>query len=101
LQDPANDLLLSAATVRELASKVGRKKLTLALPQREWVDRAVADLDLTILPVTVEHADRQASLPPRHKDPFDLLIAAQALVEAVDVMRSGAVFDAYGIPRVW
>jgi PIN domain nuclease of toxin-antitoxin system len=101
LQDPANDLLLSAATVWELAIKIGQKKLALSLPYRVWMEKAIADLGLALLPVTVEYAERQADLPPYHKDPFDRLIIAQALVEGVGVVCSDAAFDAYGIMRVW
>jgi PIN domain nuclease of toxin-antitoxin system len=101
LQDPANDLLLSAATVWELAIKVGQGKLKLSLPYRQWVDKAIADLGLTILPVTVEYADRQAGLPPHHKDPFDRLIIAQALVEGISVVCADPAFDAYGVTRIW
>src|SRR5947209_7203549 len=79
ITDPANELLLSAATVWELAIKTGQKKLTLSLPYKDWMNKAVADLALTILPVTVEYADRQANLPLHHKDPFDRLLIAQAL----------------------
>lgn len=101
LQDPANDLLLSAATVWELAIKIGQKKLTLSLPYRDWMTKAIADLTLTLLPVTVDYADRQANLPFHHKDPFDRLIIAQALVETVPVVCADAIFDAYGVSRVW
>jgi PIN domain nuclease of toxin-antitoxin system len=101
LQDPANDLLLSAATVWELAIKIGQGKLTLSLPYRQWMDKAIADLGLGILPITVEYAERQAGLPPYHKDPFDRLIIAQALVEGVPVVCADSAFDAYGITRLW
>jgi PIN domain nuclease of toxin-antitoxin system len=101
ITDPANDLLLSAATVWELAIKTGQKKLTLSLPYRQWMDKAIADLDLNILPVTVVYAERQANLPPHHKDPFDRLIIAQALVEGISVVCADPVFDAYGVKRLW
>jgi PIN domain nuclease of toxin-antitoxin system len=101
LQDPANDLLVSAATVWELAIKTGQKKLILSLPHRQWMDKAIADLDLSILPVTVAYAERQASLPTHHKDPFDRLIIAQALLEGIPVVCADAAFDAYGITRLW
>jgi PIN domain nuclease of toxin-antitoxin system len=101
LQDPANDLLLSAATVWELAIKVGQGKLKLSLPYRQWMEKAIADLELTILPVTVEYGERQSSLATHHKDPFDRLIIAQALVEGMGVVSSDTAFDAYGITRVW
>jgi len=48
MQDPANDLLLSAATIWELAIKVGHGKLTLSIPYRQWLEKAIADLGLDI-----------------------------------------------------
>lgn len=101
LQDPLNVLLVSAATVWELAIKTGVGKLSLSLPYRQWIERAIADLGLTILPVTVEYADRQAGLPMHHRDPFDRLLIAQALVEGIAVVCGDAVFDAYGVSRIW
>lgn len=101
LQDPANDLLLSAATVWELAIKIGTGKLTFSLPYRQWIDKAIADLQLAILPVTVEYAERLIALANHHKDPFDRLIIAQALVEGVSIVCADTVFDAYGVTRLW
>src|SRR4051794_36223863 len=94
LQDPANELLLSAATVWELAIKIGQKKLALSLPYRQWMDKAIADLELTLLPVTVEYAEKQAGLPFHHKDLFDQLIIAQALSDGIPVICVDPVFDA-------
>lgn len=101
LQDPANDLLLSAATIWEMAIKIGQGKLKLSLPYRAWMDKAIADLELTILPVTIEYAEQLASLPTHHKDPFDRLIIAQAMIEKIPVVCDDSIFDAYGITRVW
>jgi PIN domain nuclease of toxin-antitoxin system len=101
IPDPANELLVSAATVWEIAIKIGRGKLLLTLPFRQWMTQAIADLGLTVLPVTVDYADAQAGLPDHHRDPFDRMIIAQALVEAVSVVGHDAVFDAYGVTRVW
>ncbi|HEY7313956.1 MAG TPA: PIN domain-containing protein [Gemmataceae bacterium] len=64
-------------------------------------EKAIADLELAILPVTVEYAERQAGLPTHDKDPFDRLIIAQALAEKVQVVCADPAFDAYGITRVW
>jgi PIN domain nuclease of toxin-antitoxin system len=82
LQNPASALLVSAGTVWELSIKTSLGKQKLSLPFRAWVDRAVADLGLTVLAIAVDHAERQARLPFHHRDPFDRLLAAQALVEA-------------------
>lgn len=101
LEDLANSLMLSAATIWEIAIKVGVNKLTLSLPYRQWMTRAMNDLGVTILPVTVEYADVQAKLPSHHRDPFDRLLIAQAIVENVPLVSNDAIFDQYGISRVW
>jgi PIN domain nuclease of toxin-antitoxin system len=101
LQDPANDRLLSAATIWELAIKVGQRKITLTMPYRVWMDTAIADLKLKILPITVEYAERQSTLPPHHKDPFDRLLIAQALVDGIPIVSVDAAFDPYGVTRIW
>jgi PIN domain nuclease of toxin-antitoxin system len=99
--DPANDLLLSAASVWEVAIKVGLGKLALSLQYRQWMAKAIADLSLSILPITVEYADVQAGLPQHHRDPFDRLIVAQAISEAIPVISADPQLDAYGIIRIW
>ncbi len=101
IQDPANELFLSAGPLWELSIKVGLGKLSLTLPYRQWMLQAIADLDLAILPITVEHADVQATLPAHHRDPFDRLLAAQAKVEQLTVVSSDAVFEKYGVLRLW
>jgi PIN domain nuclease of toxin-antitoxin system len=101
LQDPANDRLLSAATIWELAIKFGQGKIALAMPYRQWMETAITDLKLNILPITVEYAERQAVLPPHHKDPFDRLMIAQALVEGIPIVSADVAFDPYGVTRIW
>jgi PIN domain nuclease of toxin-antitoxin system len=101
MQDPTNDRLLSAATIWELAIKVGQRKLVLSMPYGQWMVTAITDLKLTILPITVEYAERQSLLPPHHKDPFDRLLIAQALVDGTPIVSADVAFDAYGVSRIW
>jgi PIN domain nuclease of toxin-antitoxin system len=101
MQDPANDRLLSAATIWELAIKVGLGKIALSMPYRQWMETAINDLKLDVLPITVEYADRQSTLPPHHKDPFDRLMIAQALVDGIAVVSADVAFDPYGVTRLW
>jgi PIN domain nuclease of toxin-antitoxin system len=101
LKNTANQLLLSAGTLWELAIKVGQKKLSLSLPYRQWMTQAIADLGLSIVPITVDYADVQAGLPRHHGDPFDRLLVAQAVVEGVPIISADAQLDAYGITRIW
>lgn len=99
--DPTNDLLLSAGTIWEIAIKVGLAKPALSLSYRQWLELAMADFRVTILPVTVVYADVQAALPLHHRDPFDRLLIAQSLVENVPLVSRDDIFDQYGIARVW
>ena len=101
LQDSNNDRLLSAATIWELAIKVGQGKIALSMPYGQWMATAIADLKLEILPVTVEYAERQSALPPHHKDPFDRLMISQALVDGIAIVSSDVAFDSYGVTRIW
>ena len=101
ITNPSNDLLLSSGSIWEIAIKVGLKKLTLSLPFRAWIEKAIADLGLSILPITVEYADAQAVLPNHHRDPFDRLLLAQAQIESVPVVSADVTLDSYGIARIW
>jgi PIN domain nuclease of toxin-antitoxin system len=93
--------VLSAGTIWEIGIKVGLGKLSLSLPYRLWMDTAIADLDLELLPITVEYADVQAGLPGHHRDPFDRLLAAQALKDGLPLISADAIFDQYGVRRIW
>jgi PIN domain nuclease of toxin-antitoxin system len=99
--DPANDLLLSAGSIWEIAIKAGLKKLALSQPFRPWMEKAIADLGVVVVPITVEHADVQAGLPNHHRDPFDRLLVAQAQVEGLPIVSVDAILDQYGITRMW
>ena len=101
LQDPGNDLILSAGTIWEIAIKVGLGKLSLSMPYREWMNQAITDLGMAVLPITVEYADAQGNLPRHHGDPFDRLLVAQAQVENMALVSADSGFDPYGINRLW
>lgn len=101
LEDESNELLLSAGSLWEISIKVALGKLTLSLPLREWLIKAIADLNLELLPITVDHVERLRLMPFHHRDPFDRLLVAQALVESMPLVSSDAVLDVYGLSRLW
>ena len=101
LQDPSNDLLLSVGTIWEIAIKVGLGKLSLSMPYRQWMNQAITDMGMTVLPITVEYADVQGHLPKHHGDPFDRLLVAQAQVENMALVSADPGFDPYRINRLW
>ncbi len=80
---------------------MGLGKLNLSRPYRDWMTQALADLGANLLPITVAYADAQSGLPDHHRDPFDRLLVAQALVDGLSVVSADAAFDPYGVTRVW
>jgi PIN domain nuclease of toxin-antitoxin system len=101
ISDPANDLLLAPAQFGKSALRFGLGKLLLTQPFKVWINQAISDLHVTILPLTVEYVDVQSNLPKHHGDPFDRLIVAQAIVEQVSIISADVNLDAYGITRIW
>jgi PIN domain nuclease of toxin-antitoxin system len=88
--DSANDVFMSPASYWEIAIKVSIGKLVLHQPYEDFVDACVNRYGFVILPVEPRHTARVAALPfpPNHKDPFDRLIVAQALVEGMSVVSA-------------
>ncbi len=95
------DLLLSVASLWELAIKASIGKLKLAQPYNVFVPQQLADNDIEILPISLAHVEIISSLPFYHRDPFDRLIIAQAMIEQLPIVSIDATLDAYAIKRLW
>ena len=94
IQDPFNDVLVSATTVWEIAIKRALGKLEAPDGLVETTERAGFD----IVPVTGADAETAGALPRHHRDPFDRMLVAQAVrIGAVVVSRDRAFGD-YGVP---
>lgn len=65
------------------------------------VASAIADEAFHELPVTVAHGQLAGSLPGPHKDPFDRMLIAQALLDDLTLVSNEALFDRYGVTRLW
>lgn len=97
LSSSRNVVYLSAASAWELAIKSALGKIDLPEPVESYVPGRMARQGLTALPVTHAHALRVATLPAHHRDPFDRLLVAQALVERLPILTADAVFDRYDV----
>jgi PIN domain nuclease of toxin-antitoxin system len=97
IADPTNEPLVSAATVWELAIKRSLGKLTVPddLPAR------LPSEGFGWLPVSADHAWEVRRLPLHHRDPFDRLLVAQALVERIAVVTGDPRFSVYGVVARW
>lgn len=99
--DPGNDLLLSVATCWEIAIKVSLGKLKLSQPYAPFIEAALAAHQIELLPIDLRHVSRLSELPFHHRDPFDRLLAVQALEEKLQVVSIDTALDAYGVQRLW
>jgi PIN domain nuclease of toxin-antitoxin system len=96
----AERIYFSVASVWEIAIKRALAKLEMAVETRTFVETAVA-AGVRLLPVEPAHLYRLEELPWHHRDPFDRLLAAQALVEDLTFVGADGIFGRYGVRRVW
>jgi PIN domain nuclease of toxin-antitoxin system len=84
--DPSHEVWLSAASVWELVIKAQLGKIQLPLPVDQYVPSRLAALGNRLLPVYDTHALALLQLPAVHRDPFDRMLVAQALVEGMQLV---------------
>lgn len=92
-----NELLLSAASAWEIAIKYGLRKLRLPEPPGDLIPRLMTRTGITALPVHHRHALHVATLPARHRDPFDRLLVAQAQLEQLPILTADRSFGLYDV----
>ena len=96
-----NIIFVSAATAWEIATKVRNGRL----PQAEEMEREfLGDMDkagYTLLPVSVEEGLRAGRLLGEHRDPFDRMLAAQALAMDIPILSVDPKLDVFGVRRIW
>lgn len=95
------DLLLSTASLWEIAIKNGLGKIVLAQPFAEFIPTQLAENEIALLAITINHLAAIPGLPMHHRDPFDRLLIAQAITENLPIVSLDGKFDAYGIERLW
>ena len=101
ISDAKNTLLVSAASAWEISTKVRLGKLATATDLVAdfigYVDREGFEL----LSISGEHGIRAGLLPGPHRDPFDRMLIAQAQAENIPIVTNEAIFESYGVRRVW
>jgi PIN domain nuclease of toxin-antitoxin system len=96
-----NENLLSVASVWEMAIKHSTGKLNFGLPFMVFVEQQLSVNNIELLNINLDHIAVVATLPFHHRDPFDRLIIAQAIVGQLPILSADSVFDAYAIERFW
>ena len=95
LEDSANEVFYSAASLWEIVIKSSLRRNDFNVDVAV-LRPALADMGFEELPVSGAHAERLASLPPLHKDPFDRMLVAQSLAEPLVLLTNDAVLGRYG-----
>jgi PIN domain nuclease of toxin-antitoxin system len=100
LTNGSHEIVISIATPWELAIKTGIGKLKAAGLLMDFESRETA-AGFVIAGITASQAIRSGLLPLHHRDPFDRLLAAQALDLQIPLVSRDRVFDQYGVRRIW
>lgn len=95
-----NELILSAVSAWEIAIKYGLGRLQLPEPPADYISRLMTRTGVTPLTIQHRHALHVATLPDHHRDPFDRLLIAQALLEELPVLSSARIFRRYGVEMI-
>lgn len=98
ITDPANAVLVSAATIWEITIKAALGRLGL---HGADVVAEIAVNRFVELPITAAHAAAAAALPRHHDDPFDRMLIAQAQLEHLRCVTRDPAFSAYRVPTLW
>ncbi|HCF26640.1 MAG TPA: PIN domain nuclease [Cyanobacteria bacterium UBA11049] len=101
IEDENNEKLLSTASVWEMAIKYSSGKLSFVQPFRVFIEQQITLNSTDLLNINLNHIDIVATLPLYHRDPFDRLLIAQAMVEQIPILSADSAFDAYSIQRLW
>jgi PIN domain nuclease of toxin-antitoxin system len=96
IANPRNFVFVSAASIIEIAIKQANGKLRASEPPEAMLEAC----RFRELPLTIAHAAALRGLPPVHKDPFDRLLAAQALVEGMTLVTRDPVLKQYEVPLI-
>lgn len=94
----ANDLVVSAASAWEIATKVRLGRLP---DIGADIAASIAGEGFGQIPITVADAERAGRLPGPHRDPFDRMLTAQAMGRGIPIVSIDAVFDRYEVRRLW
>jgi len=101
IEDGSNEILVSAASAWEIATKVRLGKLPTGEELVGQLDYYLTQLGCDALPISLDHAVRAGGLPGEHRDPFDRMLIAQAQMENLKIISNDRIFDEFHVQRVW
>ncbi|MEW6129911.1 MAG: type II toxin-antitoxin system VapC family toxin [Acidobacteriota bacterium] len=101
IEDLANEKFISTASLWEMAIKCSIGKLNLNTPFSWLIPSQITNNGFDFCPIEIAHLHTVATLPFHHRDPFDRMLIAQAIVENLPIISADITFDGYPIKRLW
>ncbi len=101
IENPVNEVLVSAASAFEIATKHRLGKLPGAAAIAADIAGCIADQGFEPLSISLRDAERAGRLAGIHRDPFDRMLIAQAIEGDLLLLSNEALFDQYGVRRLW
>lgn len=101
IADERNGIFISAASAWEITTKHRIGKLPGVAAIIADLDGAIADQGFIGLPISLRHGQTAGTLPGPHRDPFDRMLIAQAMLDDLVLVSNEQSFDAYGVRRLW
>lgn len=96
-----HEILLSIASIWEMAIKVNIGKLSFSANFPEIIKEEIEANSYQISQIQPEHLFALSRLPHHHKDPFDRILIAQAITERIPIVSIDSKFDLYSVQRIW
>jgi len=98
---PLNQIFISVASIWEASIKFRTGKFPTAATLLDNPRKVLDSMSMEPLPISLEHAQFAGSIVHSHKDPFDRMLAAQAILEGLTLVSIDSVFDDLPVPRLW
>lgn len=101
IRDPSNDVLLSAVSIWEIASKYGAGRLPLPEPPGQMIPTERRLRGVEALPFDEDSALQVLRLPPLHRDPFDRMLISQAIAHGLAIVTPDSSIGQYPVRTIW
>jgi PIN domain nuclease of toxin-antitoxin system len=101
VEDPDNEILVSVASVWEIATKAGLGQIEFPPDLSVAIPGEIDAAGFAILPINLSHALYVAKLPLLHRDPFDRMLIAQTITEKLLLITADSAMTPYEVPLLW
>lgn len=101
IENPENEVLLSIISIWEITILISLGRISFPVSLEEFIRAQLRINQFHRLGLKTLHATAVATLPFHHRDPFDRMLAVQALQEELVIVSKDAIFDQYGVTRLW